>query len=47
MIIYHRLVVDRPFCDGNNLEHDGALRPCLLIVKNNIDHVTILNHNSL
>lgn len=31
MINYHRLVVDWPFCDGNDLEHDGALRLCLLI----------------
>lgn len=23
--IYHRLVVDRSFCDGNHFEHDGAL----------------------
>ena len=28
---HHRLVVDRPLCDGNDLEHDGALRPGLLI----------------
>ncbi len=30
-MIYHRLVVDWPFCDGNDLKHDGALRPRLLI----------------
>lgn len=39
-MIYHRLVVDRPLCDGNDLEHDGALRPRLLIVKNNTDDHT-------
>lgn len=28
---YHGLVVDRPLSDWNHFEHDGALRPRLLI----------------
>lgn len=41
-MIYHRLVVDRPLCDGNDLKHDGALRPRLLIgwKKTKIDSLT-------
>lgn len=31
IMTYHGLVVHRPLSDGNHFEHDGALRPRLLI----------------